>query len=65
MSLLLKIEIQFPLHHLSLLRPIDTKFSIWVAYIKRHLGIAYQVPRIKVTVAKNGKLDSTQYLEFA
>ncbi len=54
-SLLLKIEIQFPLNNLSLLWPIDSKLGVWVAYIKRQLGIATQmsVIKVKVTVAKN------------
>jgi hypothetical protein len=43
MSMLLKIEIQFMLNNLSLLWPIDAKLSVWVAYIKRQLGIATQV----------------------
>jgi len=55
MSLLLKIEIQFALNNFSLLWPIDTKLSVWVAYIKTQLGIATQVYVIKgkVTVTKN------------
>jgi hypothetical protein len=66
-SLLLKIVIQFPLNNLSLLRPIDTKLGIWIAYIKRQLGIATQVTviKVKVTVAKNRNSVSAQYLEFA
>jgi len=40
-SLLLKIEIQFPLS-LSLFRPIDTNFRIWVAYIKCSLGLQHR-----------------------
>jgi len=49
-----------------LLRLIDTKFSIWVAYIKRLLGIATQVAVIKVnvTVAKNRNSLSAQLLTF-
>jgi small basic protein len=35
-----------------LLWPIDTKLSVWIAYIKRQLGIAAQVSVIKVTVTK-------------
>jgi len=37
-----------------LLWPIDTKLSVWVAYIKRQLGIATQVSviKVKVTVTK-------------
>jgi hypothetical protein len=40
---------------LSLLWPIDAKLGVWVAYIKRQLGIAIQmfVIKVKVTVAKN------------
>jgi len=49
-SLLLKIEIQFPLNNFSLLWPIDTKLVIWVAYIKTQLGITTQVSVIKVNV---------------
>ena len=38
-----------------MLWPIDTKLAVWVAYIKRQLGIATQVSmiKVKVTVAKN------------
>jgi len=38
----------------SLLWPIDTKLAVWVAYIKAQLGIATQVPviKVKVTVTK-------------
>jgi len=45
----------FPLNNLSLLCPIDTKLAVWVAYIKRQLGIATQmsVIKVKVTVTKN------------
>jgi hypothetical protein len=52
---LLKIEIQFPLNNLSLLWAIDAKLGVYVAYIKRQLGIATQlsVIKVKVTVAKN------------
>ena len=54
MSLLLNIEIQFPLNNLSLLLPIDTKLAVWVAYIKTQLGITTQVyvSKVKVTVTK-------------
>jgi hypothetical protein len=50
--MLVKIEIQSPHNNLSLLRPIDTKFSMRVAYIKTQLGIATQVSvnKVKVTV---------------
>jgi hypothetical protein len=39
----------------SLLWPVDTKFSVYVAYTKRQLGIATQVSviKVKVTVTKN------------
>ena len=54
-SLLLKIEIQFPLNNFSLLWLIDTKLAVLVAYIKTQLGIATQVSviKVKVTVTKN------------
>jgi len=40
-----------------LLWSIDTKLAVWVAYIKRQLGIATQVSviKVKVTVTKNKK----------
>jgi hypothetical protein len=49
------VNFLFPLNNLSLPRPIDAKLSLWVAYIKRKLGIAIQVSviKVKVTVAKN------------
>ena len=55
-----KIENQFLLNILSLLRPFDTKFIIWIAYIKWQLGIATQVYVIKVnvTVAEKEKNDA-------
>jgi hypothetical protein len=58
---LLIIEIRFLLNNLSLLWPIDSKLDIWVAYIKRQLGIATQVSviKVKVTVAKNRNSVST------
>ena len=34
-----------------MLWPIDTKLAVWVAYIKRQLGIATQVSVIKVKVS--------------
>jgi len=46
-SLLLNIEIQFPLNNFSLLGPIDTKLGVWIAYIKTQLGIGTQVYVIK------------------
>jgi len=53
-SLLLNIEIQFPLNNFSLLWHIDTKLSVWVAYIKAQSWIATQmsVIKVKVTVTK-------------
>jgi len=38
-----------------LLWPFDTKLAVWVAYIKRQLGIATHVSviKVKVTVTKN------------
>jgi len=38
---LLKIEIQFPLNNFSLLWPFNTKFGVWVAYIKRQAWDCY------------------------
>jgi len=62
MSLLLKIEIQFLLNNFSLLRPIDTKLGVWVAYIKAQLWIATQVSviKVKVDVTKNRNSVSAQ-----
>jgi len=62
MSLLLKIQIQFPLNNFSLLWLIDTKLGVWVAYINTQLGIATQVSGIKgkVTVTKNTNSVSAQ-----
>ena len=50
MSLLLKIEIQFPLNNFSLLWHIDTKLAVCVAFIKTRLVIAIQVSVIKLNV---------------
>jgi len=49
------VKLRYPLNNFSLLWPIDTKLAIWVAYIKRQLGIATQVSviKVKVTVTKN------------
>jgi len=49
------VNLWFPFNNFSLLWPIDTKLAVWVAYIKRQLGIATQVSVIKVnfTVTKN------------
>jgi hypothetical protein len=60
-SLLLKNEFQFLLNNLRLLWPIDPELGMWVAYIKRQLGITTQVSmiKVKVTVAKNIKSVST------
>jgi len=54
-SLLLKIENPILLYNLSLLCPIYTKLGVWVAYVKRQLGIATQVTvvKVKVTLAKS------------
>ena len=59
-----KNRIQFPLNNLSLLRPIDTKLAVWVAYIKTQLGIATQASliKVKVTVTKNRNSVSGQEL---
>ncbi len=45
-----------------MLWPVDAKHGVWVAYIKRQLGIATQVSviKVKVTVAKNRNSVSTQ-----
>jgi len=57
------VKLRFPLNNFSLLWPIDTKLAVWVAYIKRQLGIA-QVSGImvKVTVTKNRNSVSAQLL---
>jgi hypothetical protein len=47
------MEIQFQLNNLSLLWPIGTKLGVWVAYIKKQLGIASQASDIKVKVTVN------------
>jgi len=48
------VNIWFPSNNLSLLRPIDTKLGVWVAYVKRQHWIASQISviKVKVTVAK-------------
>ena len=62
MSLLLKIEIQFPINNFSELWPIDTKIGVWVANIKTQIGIATQVYVIKAkfTVTKSRNSFSPQ-----
>jgi len=52
----------FPLNNFSLLCPIDTKLAVWVAYIRRQLGIVNQVSviKVKVTVTKNRNSVSAQ-----
>ena len=52
----------FPLNNFSLLWPIDTKLGVWIAYIKRQLGIATQMSliKVKVTVTKNRNSVSAQ-----
>jgi len=56
------VNFWFPLNNFSLLWPIDTKLAVWLAYIKRQLGIATQVSviKVKVTVTKNRNLVSAQ-----
>jgi len=48
------VKLRFPLNNFSLIWHIDTKLAVWVAYIKRQLGIATQVSviEVKVTVTK-------------
>ena len=52
----------FRLNNFNLLWPIDNKLAVWVAYIKRQLGIATKVSviKVKVTVTKNGNSVSAQ-----
>ena len=56
------VKLRFPLNNLSLLWPIDTKLAVWVAFIKRQLGIVTQVSviKVKVTVTKNRNSVSAQ-----
>jgi len=56
------VKLRFLLNNLSLHWPIDTKLTVWVAYIKRQLGIATQVSviKVKVTVTKNRNSVSAQ-----
>ena len=56
------VKLRFPLNNFSLLWPIDTKLAVWVAYIKRQLGIATQVSeiKVKVTVTQNSNSVSAQ-----
>ena len=56
------VNVWFPLNNFSLIWPIDTKLGVWVAYIKRQLGIATQVSviKVKITVTKNRNSFSTQ-----
>jgi len=56
------VKLRFPLNNLSLLWPIDTKLAVYVAYIKRQLGIATKgsVIKVKVTVTKNRNSVSAQ-----
>jgi len=51
------VNFWFPLKSFSLLWLIDTKLTVWVAYIKRQLGIATHVSviKVKVTVTKTQK----------
>jgi len=56
------VNFWFMLNNFCLLWSIDTKLAVWVAYIKRQLGIATQVSviKVKVTVTKNRNSYSTQ-----
>ena len=56
------VKLRFPLNNFSLLWPIHTKLAVWVAYIKRQVGIATQVSviKVKVTVTKNNNSVSAQ-----
>jgi len=56
------VKLRFPLNNFSLLLPIDTKLAVWVAFIKRQLGIATKVSviKVKVTVTKNRNSVSAQ-----
>jgi len=56
------VNFWFSLNNFRLLWPIDTKLAVWVAYIKRQLGIATQVSviKVKVTVSKNRSSVSAQ-----
>ena len=56
------INFWFLLNNFILLLPIDTKLAVWVAYIKKQLGIATQVSviKVKVTVTKNRNSVSAQ-----
>jgi len=48
------VNFWFPLNNFSFFCPIDTKLAVWLAYIKKQLGIATQVSviKVKVTVTK-------------
>ena len=52
------VNFWFLLNNFSLLWPIDIKLAVWVAYIKRQLGIATQVSVIKVKVTVTKKRNS-------
>jgi len=56
------VNFWFPFNNFSLLCTIDTKLAVWLAYIKRQLGIATQVSvtKVKVTVTKNRNSVSAQ-----
>jgi len=55
------VNFWFPNDNLSLLWPVDTKLSVWIADVNRQLEIATQVFMVKVnvTVVKNRKSIST------
>jgi len=54
------IKLRFPLNNFSLRWPIETKLAVWLAYIKRQLGVATQVSVFKVTVTKHRNSVSAQ-----
>ena len=56
------VNFWFLLNNFILLWPIDTKLAVWLAYIKRQLGIATQVSviKVKVKVTKNRNSVSAQ-----
>jgi hypothetical protein len=61
---LLEIEIQFLLNNLSWLSPtcIHAKIGVWIAYIKRQLGIATHVSVINV---KNTVAEKKRIIQFS
>jgi len=65
MLLLLKIKNPFLFNYLCFLRPIATKLGVYVAYVKRQLGIATKVSviKVKVTLANKRKSVFALYLK--